>query len=297
MKIIITGSLGHISQPLAKELVEKGHTVTVISSKAAKKPAIESIGAIAAIGSLEDVEFLKTAFTGADAVYTMIPPPTNFFDPELDVDVFFSKMISNYVQAIKHSGIKRVVHLSSIGAHMEKDSGLIMAYHRGEAVMTAIPGISLTIMRPTAFFYNLLSFIPVIKSAGMIMSNYGAEDMISWVSPVDIAAAITEELLSADGESKIRYVASQELTGNEVAAILGAAIGKPELKWIVVSDKEMLAAFTGFGMPESLARGLIEMNSKMHTGELFEDYYQHKPALMGKVQMATFAKEFAAVYS
>lgn len=32
MKIIVTGSLGLINTPLTKELVQKGHTVTVISS-------------------------------------------------------------------------------------------------------------------------------------------------------------------------------------------------------------------------------------------------------------------------
>jgi uncharacterized protein YbjT (DUF2867 family) len=58
MKVIVTGSLGNISKPLAKELVGKGHTVTVISSKPEKQKDIEALGAAAAIGSLEDVDFL-----------------------------------------------------------------------------------------------------------------------------------------------------------------------------------------------------------------------------------------------
>lgn len=32
MNIVLTGSLGNIGKPLTKALVEKGHTVTVISS-------------------------------------------------------------------------------------------------------------------------------------------------------------------------------------------------------------------------------------------------------------------------
>ena len=43
MKIIVTGSLGNISKPLTKELVQKGHTVTVISSKADKQKNIETL--------------------------------------------------------------------------------------------------------------------------------------------------------------------------------------------------------------------------------------------------------------
>ncbi|MDF2433958.1 MAG: hypothetical protein JWP44_3589 [Mucilaginibacter sp.] len=84
MKIIVTGSLGHIGKPLTEELVQKGHTVRVINSKREKQKEIEGLGATAAIGTLEDADFLTTTFTGADAVYTMVPP-ANFFNPNLNI--------------------------------------------------------------------------------------------------------------------------------------------------------------------------------------------------------------------
>ncbi|RZL56215.1 MAG: NAD-dependent dehydratase, partial [Pedobacter sp.] len=62
MKMIITGSFGNISKPLTKELIEKGHLVTVISSNQNRQADIELLGATAAIGSLEDVEFLTNTF-------------------------------------------------------------------------------------------------------------------------------------------------------------------------------------------------------------------------------------------
>jgi 5,10-methylene-tetrahydrofolate dehydrogenase/methenyl tetrahydrofolate cyclohydrolase len=37
MEIIVTGSLGHIGKPLIKELIQKGHSVTIISSKVNRK--------------------------------------------------------------------------------------------------------------------------------------------------------------------------------------------------------------------------------------------------------------------
>ena len=74
MKYVVTGSLGNISKPLAEKLVNAGHEVTVISSKADKTAQIEAMGAKAAIGSVEDVAFLTRTFKGADAVYTMVPP-------------------------------------------------------------------------------------------------------------------------------------------------------------------------------------------------------------------------------
>ncbi|WP_461105828.1 hypothetical protein [Spirosoma koreense] len=39
MKIVVTGSLGNISRPLTQELIQKGHSVTLINSKPdIKKP-------------------------------------------------------------------------------------------------------------------------------------------------------------------------------------------------------------------------------------------------------------------
>ena len=95
MNIIVTGSLGSISKPLTSELIKKGHSVTVISSKRQKEKEIEEAGAIAAIGSLEDVEFLTATFAGADAVYTMVPPG-NYFDPNLDLLAYYIRLGQNY---------------------------------------------------------------------------------------------------------------------------------------------------------------------------------------------------------
>ena len=60
MKIIVTGSLGHISKPLTEELVGKGHSVTVISSKAERQKDIEALGAKAAIGTMDRCGFSRS---------------------------------------------------------------------------------------------------------------------------------------------------------------------------------------------------------------------------------------------
>ncbi|SEW05704.1 Uncharacterized conserved protein YbjT, contains NAD(P)-binding and DUF2867 domains [Chitinophaga sp. YR573] len=294
MKIILTGSLGHIGQPLAKELVQKGHMVTVISSKPERQKDIEALGATAAIGTLEDADFLTATFTGADAVYTMVPPP-NFFNPDFDLMEHCVGIGNNFVKAIEKSGVKRVVHLSSIGAHLEKNSGLILLHHVLEDILNNLSDVAITFMRPTAFYYNLFGFLAGIKNTGMITSNYGAEDKVVWVSPIDIAAAIAEEIVTPLVGRKVRYVASEELTGNEVAGILGAAIGKPDLKWIVISNEQLQSGLIAGGMSVSMAAGFVEMNASMHSGELFEDYYRNRP-VMGTVKLTAFAKEFAAAF-
>ena len=295
MEIVVTGSLGHISKPLTQELVQKGHSVTVISSKPERQKDIEKLGAIAAIGTVEDVNFLTTTFKGADAVYTMIPPG-NFNDHNLDLMVKAQKIGSNYAQAIEQSGVKRVVQLSSIGAHTDKGNGILRIYYKLENILNALPSdIAISFMRPVGFYYNMFAFIQTIKTQGAIVQNYGGDEKEPWVSPLDIAAVIAKEMEKPFDSRKIRYIASDEVSPNEVAKILGKAIGMPDLKWFVIPDEQLLNGLIATGMNPQIAKGFVEMNAGRRDGVLQEDYYRNRPKL-GKVKLTDFAKEFAVVY-
>ena len=110
MKIVVTGSLGNISKPLAKDLVQKGHEVIVISSKAERQTEIEAIGAKAAIGSMQDAGFLADAFKGADIVYVMETMGAGrFSDHSIDVIATITQIGRNYKEAIEKSGVKAYV--------------------------------------------------------------------------------------------------------------------------------------------------------------------------------------------
>lgn len=299
MKIAVTGSLGYVGTPLIQKLVKKGHSVTVISSKAERQPAIEALGAKAAIGVMEDVDFLTDTFSGADAVYCMLSPYGGFSDPTNTASAVATRadaVVNNYVQAIAKAGVQRVVHLSSVGAHVNKGNGLINIHHSAENTLSQLPtDVAISFMRPVGFYKNLLGYIPTIKNQGVMAASYGEDDTNVFVSPSDIAEAIVDELESARAGRKVRYVASEEPTCKEVASILGVAIGKPDLQWKVISDDQQLNGYKAFGMNESLPAQFVEMNASIHTGKFYEDYYRNKPTL-GKVKLSEFAKEFAAVY-
>lgn len=297
MKIVVTGSLGHISKPLSEQLVKKGHEVTVISRDAEKQKTIEAIGATPAIGNIEDAAFLAKTFTGADVVYCM-EAPGHFFDPNFDLMAHIDQLGQNYVQAIEQSGVKRVIHLSSIGAHTDKGNGILAFHHKMEQIMNTLPAdVAITFMRPVGFYYNLFAYISQIKTQGVIASNFGEDDKEPWVAPVDIANAIVEEIeAQKPGERKVRYVTSDELTCNEVAGILGEAIGKPNLQWKLISDEQMLNGMLATGMNPPIAKGLVEMNASRRNGILYEDYNRHKPVL-GKTKLKDFAKGFAIAYN
>lgn len=295
MKIIVTGSLGHIGRPLTQILLEQGHDVTVISSRQQGKTEIEALKATGVVGSLEDAGFLTGVFEGADAVYCMVPP--NYFFNGAEPIAYYKLIGENYAMAIRTAGIKRVVHLSSFGAHLDGGTGLILGSHYVEGILNGLGNVDITHMRPTSFYYNLLSFIGMIRNAGFIAAAAGGDDPMTFVSPTDIAASIAEEFSLPAEHRKIRYVASDEMTGTEAAKILGAAIGKPDLQWIKISEQQMLEGMTAHGMPERLATLIVELYTSMASGRLAEDYNKHKPEVLGKVKMRNFAVEFAAAFN
>ena len=94
----------------------------------------------------------------------------------------------------------------------------------------------------------------------------------------------------------VRYIASEELTCNEVATILGEAIGKPYLKWGAISDKMLTNTMLKRGMNEKMVKGIVEMGAAGRSGKLYEDYYKHRPVL-SKTKLKNYAIEFAKEFN
>ncbi|RZK27539.1 MAG: hypothetical protein EOO61_23295 [Hymenobacter sp.] len=52
-------------------------------------------------------------------------PPNNYFDHNLDLAAYYKKLADSYAVSITQSGVKRLVHLSSIGAHLSSGNGIL----------------------------------------------------------------------------------------------------------------------------------------------------------------------------
>jgi uncharacterized protein YbjT (DUF2867 family) len=293
MKITVTGSLGKISRSLAQILVKAGHQVTIVSSKKEKTTEIQAMGAKAAIGSVEDVAFLTSAFAGADAVYTMVPP--NF--AANDLRGYISGVGNNYAKAIGATGVKKIINLSSIGAHLPEGTGPIKGLYDVENILNALGSVAVKHLRAGFFYNNFYANMNMIKHMGILGSNYSGSNHLPLVNPADIADAAAEEIERPFTGKDIRYVVSDEHTAGEVASILGAAIGKPELKWVEFSDTDALGGMKKAGLPEEIAKNYTEMGTAVRENKLWDDYIKHKPAVLGKRKFAEFARDFAAAYN
>ncbi len=295
MKYVITGSLGNVSKPLSEALVNSGHEVTVITSKKDNATAIEALGAKAAVGSVEDVDFLTQTFTGADAVYTMVPPTMTATDWKAHI----GNIGLNYAAAIKAAGVKHVVNLSSIGAHIPEGVGPVSGLHRAEKALNTLTEVNIKHLRPAYFYPNLLSNVGLIKTAGIMGGNYTIKgDKFPIVDPADIAAVAAEELLHINftGHS-VRYIASDEVSTDSIAAEIGKAIGKPDLPWVAFTNEQAYDGMTQAGLPGEVAKNYVEMGGAIDSQVMSEDYWKNRPQTLGKTKLADFAKMFAGVYN
>ncbi|HET6559759.1 MAG TPA: NAD(P)H-binding protein [Prolixibacteraceae bacterium] len=294
MKYVVTGSLGNISKPLAEKLIAAGHTVTVISSKASKVEQIQALGAQAAIGSVEDAGFLAKTFIGADAVYTMVPP---HFGAK-DWKQYIAGIGRNYASAVRSSGVKNVVNLSSIGAHMPEGCGPVSGLFFVEKALNELEDVNVLHLRPGIFYTNFLANIPMIQQMGILGGNYGQDARLVLVHPNDIAEVAAWELQDLEFRYKtIRYIASDERTTRELASVLGRAIGKGDLQWVNFTDEQSFAGMQQAGLPDEIARNYTEMGAALRSGEMNSDYTAYPPVTFGKTKLEDFAPYFAAVYA
>jgi uncharacterized protein YbjT (DUF2867 family) len=292
MKITIAGSLGNISKPLAQTLIAEGHDVTIISSQEARRSDIEALGAKAAIGSIDDADFLTSAFSGADAVYTMTPPNLG----GQNIKAHTAAAGEALAEAIRRSGVKRAVMLSSIGADQPDGNGPIGGLYAVEQRFRQLKDVAITFLRAGYFYYNSFNDIPLIKHQHIVGGNYPATTKIPLVHPKDIAAAAADFLQQKIEGHEVRYVVSDYRTSAEIAKALGTATGQPELPWVEFTDEQSLEGMKGAGVPAEIAGLYTEMGAGFRKGNIPAHFISEGAPVTGKIKLEEFAKEFAERY-
>ncbi|GAB3538781.1 NAD(P)H-binding protein [Spirosoma fluminis] len=292
MQYVITGSIGHTGKPITEGLVKAGHTVTVVTSKQDNVPAIEALGAKAAVGTIEDVAFLTQAFAEADAVYLLIPGKRGI----PDLRTYQNQIIDNYIAAIRANDIRFAVLLSSVGADLGEGTGPVDGLYDAEQKLKQVAGLNIKLLRPSYFMYNLSGLIGMVKAMGMMGSNFG-EEPILLTHTDDIAEVALQELLNLDFTGqRVRYISSDERTGSEIANVLGEAIGKPDLPWVVFSDEQSTQGFLQAGFSPEMAQNYTWLGQSMRDGTMQADFFRNKP-VYGKIKLDEFAtNEFAPAY-
>ena len=287
MKITVTGSLGNISRILTEKLVDSGHDVSVISSRQETAAAINAIGAKALIGRLDDEQFIRNAFTDAEAVYTMVPPSYGTAGE-------IKKVGSVYVRAVRENKVPYVVNLSGIGAHLQAGPGPAGANWHNEKKFNA----HVLHLRPGLFYSNFYGAADMMRYQHIIGNNFDENTRLALSHPHDIAQVAFEAIddLNFSGKNSL-YVVSAVTTGKEIASTLGRAVNMEDLNWVEFSDQELFENLLKQGMPAEMAKTyIVDMGIALRNGTLLEVYFKESNSILAKAtSFEKFAQEFAEI--
>jgi uncharacterized protein YbjT (DUF2867 family) len=291
---VITGATGNTGREIAQALIAAGKKVKVIGRSADKLKMFTGQGAEAAVGSLDDAAFLTKTFTGATAVYAMIPPNLQ----AENMRAYQNKIADALVAAVKNANVKYVVTLSSLGAHLTEKAGVVQGLHDMEQKFNELNGVNVLHLRPTYFMENTLGSIGMIKNMGINGSPIKADLKFPIVAAKDIAQKAFERLskLNFSGKSVQYILGPRDVTYGEITRILGMEIGKPDLKYIEFPYADAEKAFIGFGFSPSVAGAFIEFQKSMNEGLIVEKNIRNADTTT-PTTLEEFSKIFAALYN
>ncbi|MEI7662172.1 MAG: NmrA family NAD(P)-binding protein [Bacteroidota bacterium] len=291
---VITGATGNTGKPITLGLLELGHKVRIISRSKEKAKELTDQGAELFLGDTNNPDLVKLAFTGADAVYAMIP-----FDAAApDYTVSQVEHATTIAGGLKVTGVKHVVLLSSVGAHLTSGAGVVQGLQKAEAIFSAIEGLNALYLRAGYFMENTLMQVGAIKFMGAMASPVNGDLKIPMVATRDIAAAALRHLtgLSFTGKQVDYVLGQRDVSYNEVAAIFGNAIGKPDLKYFTGSHEDGKQAMLHAGMGESVVNKLLEFIKAMNDGLVMGDA-KRTPANTTSTSIEDFSQIFKTVYN
>lgn len=290
---IITGATGNTGRAIAEILLGAGKPVRVIGRSAEKLRPLVGKGAEAAVGSLEDEAFLTEAFKGATAVYAMIPPHLR----AESVREYQGRIGEAIAKAIKNTGVKHVVNLSSLGAHLPEKTGPITGLYDQEQRLNKLEGVNVLHLRPTYFLENLMAFIPMIRNVGMSGSAVNGDIAIPMIATRDIAKEAAERMVKLDftGHTVKELLGQRNVTMSEAMGILGKAAHIEGLKHMQFPYDEAEKAIQLAGLSADMARSYTELQRCLNEGIAITDA-KRTAENTTETPIEEFAEMWASVY-
>jgi uncharacterized protein YbjT (DUF2867 family) len=260
----ITGATGNTGSVIVEKLLAKREKVRVIGRDAKRLERFAQKGAEAFVADEADASAFTKAFSGAKAVYAIIPP--NVASP--DVRAYQEKVSDDLAAAISRNGVKHAVVLSSFGADKSDKTGPVTALHHLERKLDGIAGLNALYLRAGYFMENLLPQVGVIQSFGVVAGPVRPDLPLPMIATRDIGAVAAEALLKLDfkGKDRRELQGPRDVTYNDIAKIIGAAIGKPDLKYIQMPAAQLKPALVQMGMSSNMVDLLLEMAESLNSG-------------------------------
>lgn len=261
---VVTGITGNTGSVVASTLLDRGASVRAVVRDPAKAEGWARRGVELVQGDLADAESLGRAFEGAEAAYVLNPPA--YALPDLFAH---AETIAGAIRdAVEASGLRRLVVLSSFGAHQPSGTGIIQTNRTFEQRLGTLD-TSLTFVRPTYFMQNWGAVAPAAAKDGVLPSFLSPLDRATaMTSTADVGRVAAEAMLAGEGAPRIL-----ELTGpatyspNDAAAAFGAVLGRP-VQAVPLPEAQWAGVLGQFGFADRTIAAWTEMFGGFNAGTI-----------------------------
>jgi uncharacterized protein YbjT (DUF2867 family) len=259
---VVLGSSGNTGSIIADFLLAKGKKVRVVGRDLGRLQRFLRNGAEAFTADLSDAAALTKAFSGVRAAYLLLPPLNSREEQERQSDAIAA--------AVKNSGLRYAVHLSSYGAHVPKGTGPVTGLHSSEQKLNGISDLNVLHLRPGYFMENNLAAIDMIRGMGMFGHALLPDLKLPLIATRDVGAYAAQRLLDLDFSARQtrELLGERGLTMTEATAVIARGIGKPDLRYEQFSYDQLQQVLTQAGFSPTKAAVYIEMFQSINAGLL-----------------------------
>lgn len=263
-KIVILGATGTVGSKISEILLNEGHEVTLIARHTEKLEKYHSQGAEIIAGTITDVEMLTSAFKNADSAFVLLPDNVMAEDTR----AYQRKVTGKLIEAIENSGIKHIVNMSSLGAHMHEGNGIMGGTAEQEVRLNQLNDVNVLHIRSAYFMENFLRTIGLVKKMGFNGTAADGDHSIPMVATRDVAKIAAGHLANLDfsGKSVHAVMGPRDYTYRELTSIVGKAIGNPDLPYVQLPIEQVKQTFLSNGLSADFVDNLIEMGMAIKTG-------------------------------
>ena len=189
-KILILGGTGFVGRHVCEKLARLNIRVTVPTRRRSNAQNIQSLPMLDVLeADIHDPKALAALVAGHDAVVNLV---AILHGNEAAFERAHVALPQSLVAACKQTGVKRIVHVSALGAALDAPSMYQRSKARGEAVLTS-SGLDVTVLRPSVIFGaddKFLNMFAKLQSVFPVMPIAGATTKFQPVWVEDVAQAV-----------------------------------------------------------------------------------------------------------
>lgn len=251
---IVSGATGHIGSVVASTLLEHKLPVTVIIHNPEKSGYWHRLGATVAVLDVLETEQLRSVLQSGKRLFLLNPPAP----PNTDTVTLELKTVASFLEALKDSGIEKVVGESTYGAQPGKGLGDLGVLYEMEQGLKA-QGIPNSIIRGAYYMSNWDIALASASEKGQISTLYPADFKMPMVAPEDIGKIAARLLMAPVEDTGLHYVEGpQPYSAADVAAAFSTALNKP-VKVVTTPKDQWQTTLENGGFSTTAAASMVAM--------------------------------------